>query len=366
MANTRTVIAGGGGDHTTIGSAITWVQSNHDFGTDGIATISIQDTSEYNENISLSGFTGTTTASAYLLITVSAGNRHSGVAGTGHARIRGSTSGTHVITQSTDFSQVEYLEIQQDSNGSSDEAFRLTSGVSDLVISRCIVWNDQTAADSDGFYAGDYSAERIRIDNCVIYGFQRAGVNSQMFSGAHTHSWDIDHCTMVKNGASGEGETGIHSRTADAGATVTINVYNTFSDDAGHSECFDETNGGGTHTWTGTHNACTDTSLTSRSLTTGANESLTVNTTNFTNVTAGTEDYSLPGSGSALYDAGTDRQGSEPDSRQDFSTDIAGNARGTTNVDQGAFEFQAAAGATGKSNPIDGPLGGSLSGMVGL
>lgn len=354
MANTRTVGATGA-DHTTIGSAVSWFQSNHNFTTDGIGTIQIIDSAEYNEVVTISGIAGTPSSSAYLKLTASAGNRHAGVAGTGHARIRSSTNGSHAITVSIDFTLIEYLEIQQDSTGSSDEGVRITSGINDVVISRCIIWTDSAATDTDGVYTGNWAAS-YSIDNCILYGWARGGIHLQNFGGTETQTANIDYCTIYDCGTSNDDEGGIVSREV-SGATNILNIYNTASldpDISGRAFFDYET----ASTWTGTNNACTDTSLTTVGLTTGAQESLTVSATTqssgsffvVNNITAGTEDLLLldDAAGNLAYGNGTTRVGSEPDSRQDFSLDIAGNTRSTTtpSPDIGASEYTAVGGAT--------------------
>lgn len=349
MANTRTVGATGA-DHTTIGSAVAWFQSNHNFTTDGIGTIQIIDSAEYNEVVTISGIAGSPSSSAYLKLTASAGNRHAGVAGTGHARIRSSTNGSHAITVSIDFTLIEYLEIQQDSTGSSDEGIRITSGINDVVISRCIIWTDSAATDTDGIYTGNWAAT-YSIDNCILYGWARGGIHLQNFGGTETQTANIDYCTIYDCGTSSDDEGGIVSREV-SGATNILNIYNTASldpDISGRAFFDYET----ASTWTGTNNACTDTSLTTVGLTTGAQESLTVSATTqssgsffvVNNITAGTEDLLLldDAAGNLAYGNGTTRVGSEPDSRQDFSLDIAGNTRSTTtpSPDIGASEYTA-------------------------
>lgn len=89
---------------------------------------------------------------------------------------------------------------------------------------------------------------------------------------------------------------------------------------------------------TGTFTTCRHS--TSQSIT-GSTGSTAYSTSNFTNVTSGSEDFTLP-SGSALIDAGTDLSG---DSGYPFSTDILGATRsGTWEV--GPFNYAAASGYT--------------------
>jgi len=352
MANTRTVGAAGK-DHTTISSAVSWFQSNHNFDTDGIGTISIEDNAEYNENVSITGLSGTISSTAYLKITVAEANRHSGVAGTGHARVRGSSSGSHVFTVSEDFTVIEYLEIQQDSTGESDEGIRITSNIDNVLISRCIIWTDQSISDSDGVYLGNWPAT-YSIDNCIIYGFNRGGIHCQNYNGSNAQTANIDYCTVYDCGNGGGDEGGIIAYASGSGSGVTINTYNTASLESGPSgRDFFDRQVSGTTTWTGTHNSCSDASLSSAAvnLTTGAQESLTISDTTqstgsyfvVNSLTAGSEDFLLldDAAGNKAYGNATNRVGSEPDSRQDFSLDIAGNTRSTTgpSPDIGASEY---------------------------
>ena len=346
MANTRTVGAAGK-DHTTISSAVSWFQSNHDFDTDGIGTISIEDNSEYNENVSISGIAGTVSATAYLKITVAEANRHSGVAGTGHARVRGSSNGSHVFTVSQDYTVIEHLEIQQDSAGGSDEGVRITGNIDDVLISKCIIWTDSAAGDTDGVYTGNWNAS-YSIDNCILYGWKRGGIHLQEYSGGATQTVNIDNCTLIGCGNGGTDEGSIVSR--DAGGGCTLNIYNTASLDAvGGRDYLSYL--GSPSTWAGSHNADSDGSLTTVGITTNAQQNLTTSDTTqstgsyfvVNSLTAGSEDFLLldDSAGNKAYGNATNRVGSEPDSRQDFSLDIAGNTRSTTSPspDIGASEY---------------------------
>uniref|UniRef100_A0A6M3JTG0 Uncharacterized protein n=1 Tax=viral metagenome TaxID=1070528 RepID=A0A6M3JTG0_9ZZZZ len=84
------------------------------------------------------------------------------------------------------------------------------------------------------------------------------------------------------------------------------------------------------------------------------------NTTQFTSVTD-PHDYRLPGTGSALYNTGTDGPFAAP---LDYTTDIQGDTR-TSTWDIGADEYVAAGGgltaALADSNTISDALGGFLT-----
>lgn len=365
---TKTIISGGGGDYTTLQA---WENDADVSG--GFWKGEIQDNASYAA-VTISGPTGTPTASNYVWLTVASGNRHAGKFDTGKARLVNTSNGTHCITVSTDFTRIEYLQIHQDSTGSSDEGIRITSGVNDVVISRCIILHDNSSTDGDGIYAGNYAVTDIHVDHCIIYGFQRVGIHLQNFNGSNTQTWHIDSCTIFNCGSGGEGESGgIHSNFQAAGSgTNNINVYNTACMDTTNGNDFEET-GTGTHNWTGTHNACSDTSLTSVGLTTSAQESLTSSDTSqgsgtffvVKDLTGGSEDFQLldAAAGNIPVDNGVDRSASEPDSRQDFSIDIAGQTRGAS-YDIGASEFVAAGGAANPKGPLGHPFTGPLGGAI--
>jgi len=67
-------------------------------------------------------------------------------------------------------------------------------------------------------------------------------------------------------------------------------------------------------------------------------QSIAYNTTQFTNVTAGSEDLALPSSGSALYEVGTDTSGDS--APLNFTADIEGTTR-TASWDVGVYELSA-------------------------
>lgn len=363
MANTRTV--GAAGDHTTVASAISWMQSNHTLGTDGIGKIEIIDAAEFNENVSISGVSGTASITSYIELTAASGVRHAGVAGTGHARIRGDSNGSHVITVSENYTHVHHLEIQQDSTGSSDEGIRVTSGITDVLISYCIIWTEQDVSSQDGVYGGNWGMG-VAVDNCIIYGFNRAGLHAQLYNSSNTQDWYSDHNTVYGCG------TGLRADPEQPAATVNFTVYNTASLD--NTTDYATDTHGGTMNWSGTNNAATDGSLTTIGLTTGAQENLTTSDTSqssgsyfvVNDLTAGSEDLTLldDEAGNLATSNGTDRQGSEPDSRQDFSVSIEGTSRPTSVVDIGASQVSIAAGAATHKNPLGMPLYGPMGGPI--
>ncbi len=339
--------------------------------------VDIQDSEEYNENLTTAGEVSTPTISRYLWITAeSASNHHVGLPGTGHARIR-NTNDAHLIVMGNDFDRIEFLELQGDSTGSSNEIIRIDSGIGDCLISRCILWTDQTTADQDGVYTGNVSGTGLSIDNCLIFGFHRSGLHCQQTSSnARTILWNIDHCTIYDCGVTSEESSGAVRGTSNGGTgdNVVINVYNTAG--VGTPNSFTDWSDGAAHTdrdtpdnliWNGDNNLHTstlddmdagagsgadNTTEWEDASTNGVTLTTTENGFIVTGVTAGSEDFTLKaktesGNNHADGTGETRGAGNEPDARQDFSTDIAGNSRATTVdavCDIGCFNNLSAAG----------------------
>ncbi len=334
------------------------------------------DAVEYNENISISDVGSGITN--YVWLTVAPRARHTGVPGTG-ARIRGDTTGTHVIDiNSADFVRIEWLEIQQDFAGDSLEGIRIDSGMTDALISYCIIWSDIATVNQDGIYWGTASNVDVAIDNCIFYGWTRAGVHSQNTGATPTITATVDHCAFFRCGVGDtNGSGGLAVRSDVSGITTTFTIYNCYGTDCTNASgteddwLFDQANGAGrldpigTTTWNGTHNAHNHSSLTDIGGTdnmtnwvSADDDSADTDKTSgewivLNNITTGSEDLSIKdnggGSANVLTANGTNRQGSEPDARQDFGIDIQGNVRPTSGVDIGpaqqadavsAFDFE--------------------------
>ena len=345
MADTTvTVRQDGTGDYTTIASASAAANISS-----GYYKIEIDDSNTYTENVGIS-VGQTPTIDKYVWITVSAGNRHGGVAAnSGHARIVGSY--LYGLNVYEDFTRIEYLQI----NAIPSRQCIFINGNTDVLVSRCLLLGP--TGDSRSVYAisntSNVATKKLYVDNCVISNSRDNGIR-MAYNQIHLY---VDHCTIADNGTNGTYYGGIAVFTDNSGSTV--NLYNNILVDVpGYSyigsNLAGSSNGTTNITDSGSHNIYDETNrnsanngsitdwvqATSISDTTSGSSVISVNETDLA-----TLDYTLtnltvnPAAGS-----GTNRIGSEPDPRQDFSTDIAGNSRTTKAgyIDRGAYQVTVA------------------------
>ena len=307
----------------------------------------IQDNSEYlNTNLNFTGGTGTPDADNFSWLRVASANKHVGVTGSGHARIR-DTAG-HVITLlSRDFTVIEGLEIVQDGTGTSDEGIRISAD--DFLISRCIIRATSQTLDQDGYYC-DLVSATYYIDNCLIYNFERGGLQNNAASVTFT----VDSSTFYNNG---------HQNTTRAagittnGASVTANVFNTIcvENDGGGANANDF-NEATAPTWGGMDNIASDTSAESK-FTTSFDSVVLIDTdpvsgenVHITSI-SGRDFNIVDEDAETVTQNGVDRSATHPAPQttdgtvkvQDLATDIKDVSR-TVTWSIGAFEFVAAGG----------------------
>jgi len=360
---TKSVIAAGGGDYTTIQAAI----NAADVST-GYYKVEVQDNSEYAETLTISSATGTPTAANYVWLTAAPANTHAVVSGPGHARVKSGSSSANVITLSNlSYTRVENLEFHNTSTGYDKHAFAIINPSNNILVSRCIIRSTGLGDHQYGLvctYDGSVS-----VDNCVIYSTSYFGLGIYGYSSvAKPQTMNVDHCTVWDAGHTINAQSAaVRIQHAGALNTSTLNIYNSIGIGTGSSQT-DWTDGStssravappGTTTWNGSHNATgsvlTDIDATNnitnwQDASSGGATTVTTtaNAVIFNNLTAGLEDLTLvaaTGAGSNLAMAtGTYRLGLEPDPRQDFSIDIAGKVRPATNVDVGAFQLSSADG----------------------
>ena len=305
-----TTIKSAGGDYTT------WALWEAD--TDNDLTGAGEVIGEIYDVNATAGFTmaGATNSDAtnFRHLTVNSAHRHAGVWDTGKANMQVSLTNL-IFLLSEPFARASYIQAKNTDATAGGGVFRLDANSTQLA--QCIGW--QTAPDTGTSASGAYlnSAGTGQIlRNCVFYS-NRHGVHSNHNSAS---SIIIDNCVIA-------GSTS-HGIFTNLNAALTIrNVYSGGNTGDDYNEGSDV----GWSTWTATTCMCAD-SITETGLTSG----VAFDTSNFTNVTAGSVDIHLV-TGSALIDAGTDLSGT-------FTIDINGATRSGT-WDVGPDEFVAAGGA---------------------
>lgn len=349
-----------------------WESNVGVFGTDTYEGL-ISTDDEFDEQVQLQGSTGTPSITSYLHLTVDPANRHAGVQGTGHARIsRDNPASGRVIEIDAAFTRVSWLEVELTGTGVSDEAFRILGNtISDVLIQYCIVHSDESNVDQDTFYveAPDaVSTLRLRIDNCIIHSWGRHGLHIQNATTTNdfTFTGNIDHCAWEDFTNTSRGIAIFFEQDGEA-SDFTITIHNTWAtgnnDDSTYADSdFDQTPGipDGTMVWNGSHNLAalpgdindisgTDNTTNWQFATDGiADVTKTTGSWVVVNsLTDGSEDLLLldDAAGNLAAGNGTNRQGSEPDARQDFSVDITGATRPTTQVDIGPHQVTVVAAA---------------------
>lgn len=262
----------------------------------------------------------------------SGSGKHNGTHDTG-AWISNSDTG-NVVTISDDNVDIEDLEIRLETAvaTTSDECIRAdpNNTASDINIRRCIIRHDKDVQprtdDLDGIYA--YRDVTIRVENCVIYSFSRAGIKPQLYTGDYTQAWTIINCTFDNNGEDGETEGGAVYPRLDADGTLDVDLKNCVGTGnlSGDPDFFDD---GDAVTWTGDYNACESAAgdmpgATSISGIERAAQYVTL-----------LSDYNVQDRDADIY-----RTGNGPGADADIPTyDIVGNTRNGTTCDIGAFEL---------------------------
>jgi hypothetical protein len=211
-------------------------------------------------------------------------------------------TGNDVIETSGDMNftlQDLVVDHQNGTVNNNARAFMASNAAGGVLVQRCKL---KSAGGRGAELDGSSAVDDVVMKNCTIIG-ARAGVRVLAYS-------TLRHCTVVCPGA-------FDAIDCDSGVGSTIE-YN-----YGHS---DSASGLSGSIATSNYNHTSDL--------TGEVTSIAYSTANFTNVTGGSEDFSLP-AGSALIDAATGSSETE---------DILGNARSTP--DAGAYEYIAGAAVT--------------------
>lgn len=272
-----------------------------DAGDSAIGVIeSHSDDGDLDDNPTIAG--ATTDSSNYRKFTVHADDRHDGTENSGF-RIHNTTVGSFgpTITNTEDNLIIEWCEGYQ--GGNNDQWFN--SNASNVLAHKLLVYD----CSETGILAlgGD-----LTVKNCTIYDCVGTAIDYSA-----TVTVDIYNCTLFR---SNKGTNGFGAATVTVRNTAAMN--NTTAD-------FEDID-------TQSYNISSDSTASG----TGSQTLKTSYSDYFTNVGAGTEDFSVKDSSSVLYNAGTDLSGSG------VTEDIIGTARPqAATYDVGAFELIAAVGA---------------------
>lgn len=227
-----------------------------------------------------------------------------------------SFNGDGIIGVYEDYVRIEGIQVRNTDTGTDAQGVIRANSCVELRVSNCIL--------RDGRYGLWAYSGATKCWNTIIYGGASGAVNVNNAADCYLYS------VSSYGGADG-------FRIQSGTTTVAKNCYARYYP-AG---------------WTKTTCASEDTSGTS------GLQSISYNTTNFTNVTGGSEDWALP-SGSALVNVGTNTSGDS--APFDFVLDFSGDTRSGT-WDIGADEYVAAGGTNPKGplgNPFFGPFGGPI------
>jgi hypothetical protein len=349
MAVTAKTIAASGADYTSISA---WEAAANRASDANIWKGTCTDNTDHSAAVTFASG-GTPSATSYLWLTSDAYCPSHSASNRG-GQYTGGNAQMYWITDN--WCRIEKLDLSGTDIAGTDRLI-FVENAANVLISRCLIWNaDPTVNGGIGIHADD-TAVTVSIDNCAIYGWGKGGVSGNDFSFGKTQNWRIDHCTIVDNGNSGATGDGNIYMVVWGGPTYNIPLYNTIVvDGAGGDDEINSPNAGGTGNLSGSHNAYTSSAE--------IDAVYTNTTTNWQSATSGgvtgtkasgawicyvnydvgnnptAMDVTLvAGAGNLAVGNGTDRQGSEPDARQDFSLDIGGNVRSALTVDIGCSQI---------------------------
>lgn len=338
-----------GGDYTSISS---WeAAANRNSDTD-IWKGTCTDTTDHSAAVTFDSG-GTPSLTSYLWLTSDAYCYTPDAGNRGGQYTGGSAQMFWVVD---DYCRIEKLDLSATTIDSTNRLI-FVQGSQNFLLSRCLIWNaDATVNGGIGIHCDDDS-NTLHIDNCAIFGWGHNGASSNDFSFGATQNWNFDHNTIVDNGDTAGAYDGNFGAETWNATVLNVQMYNNnWVGTAASDEINSNSTGASTTELTGSHNAYTSSAEIGAGWTDSATNWVSVTNGNVTGTKASgswisfvsydtgnvpdTMDITLvAGAGNVAVDGGTDRQGSEPDSRQDFSLDIGGNPRGTAKVDIGASQI---------------------------
>ena len=213
------------------------IDTDHDLkagGTDSIEIGEMYNDSTFDEIVVLAGNDGDETH--YRWLRPAEGEGGDGTRSGAGVTIKPTSNGI-VIHLLDDFirlgMQGRPLLIERDGGANSDEGVRVADSTQaglGIIIDSCFIWATNAPADSDGIYGGPNDVGSatypVVIQNCPIFGFDRAQIHSQNWSGgtAYDHYFRIVNCTLV--GDDTAGQYGIGWRAGNAASTCNLVIKN--------------------------------------------------------------------------------------------------------------------------------------------
>ncbi len=272
MADKTVVVAPSGGDWTSVNAALVF-----EFGdtpdlvaASRILTIQIEDRTgtwsspDVTNITALNGFTTNSTSYIHIKILEDEDAQHDGTSFKTNGYVLAPTGSSHCIVLDQENTIIEGLPIHlKDNPTNSSEGIRCDTGSDDSTIDKCIIWHESNDTDADGIYLWNSNSHvdghTINVNNTIIYGFTRAGINHQCYvNNSDTSNMNIRNCIIFDCGNSGEGESAaIHNR-EPTNVTTNTTVYNTIGCGTDHSNT-DFFNSNGTPNWIGNYNICSST-----------------------------------------------------------------------------------------------------------
>jgi len=302
-AELKHTVAPSGGDFTSLAAAVNHLIASHAdlVSADVYATIEISGSwsSPDTTGVTVSGIT--TDATRYVRIYTTGAARHAGVWNSAKYQLA-PPDVWPICNQGIQYLYVDGLQLGF-ADVSGVYAFggggTFNAGANETVLSNCIIKGPGTNTNSyNGIYCNKANWN-LYVYNTFVYGIGTTASTRCVVNSATGATLTIYNSTLIG------GQYGLRQA---AGTIVAKNVY------AG---------GAGTACFNGTISMTTCGS--SDSTGTSGLQNIPVSTATFMNVTAGSENWHLAGTGSGLYNVGTNTSGDS--APMNFTTDIDGEAR---------------------------------------
>jgi hypothetical protein len=206
---TLTVQEGGSGDYTTLAAAIAAANASD--------TITISGTWSAVETLSV------TVSDASLRIEAVGDSKYDPT-NSSHFQCKSTTG--NVFTCSASGIAFDGLNINQAGSTSSAEGIRFSGDGNSGSVNDCFIWASSDVSDQDGIYFNNDSVT-ITVTNTAIFGFARAGIHLQNFTGEADMNLDLLSSTIYGCGADASTDAGgVASRVGSVNSTHVIKFGN--------------------------------------------------------------------------------------------------------------------------------------------